>query len=174
MLIWKNYVHLVLYFIQMFQFANIIFFECLSMSGVLCSCRAGYVQHASCSIGITSSSQSWLCTRGKSYQSWSTWGLGLWWLFFIETQKHVIWHQRVYDCALWVRLFFTSFMPTLILFLCQRLHFYTPRFVRGTKPGRDGGFDISEADLTEMEQPRDIIVASAIFGKFQYHRVKLA
>uniref|UniRef100_A0A7N0ZQF5 TOD1/MUCI70 glycosyltransferase-like domain-containing protein n=1 Tax=Kalanchoe fedtschenkoi TaxID=63787 RepID=A0A7N0ZQF5_KALFE len=39
-------------------------------------------------------------------------------------------------------------------------------FVRGSKPGRDSGFDISEADLTELEQPHNIIVASAIFGNY--------
>ncbi|CAM8988495.1 unnamed protein product [Rhodiola kirilowii] len=39
-------------------------------------------------------------------------------------------------------------------------------FVRGSKPGRDSGFDISEADLAELEQPHDIIVASAIFGNY--------
>lgn len=50
--------------------------------------------------------------------------------------------------------------------------FYMGRFVRGTKPGLDGGFDISEADLTELEQPHEIIVASAIFGKFLNHQSK--
>lgn len=39
-----------------------------------------------------------------------------------------------------------------------------PRFVKGHKPGRQTGFDIDEADLEEMEQYHDVIVASAIFG----------
>lgn len=38
------------------------------------------------------------------------------------------------------------------------------RFVKGIKPGRQSGFDIDEADLTELEQPHEVIVASAIFG----------
>ncbi|KAK7327875.1 hypothetical protein VNO77_21968 [Canavalia gladiata] len=39
-------------------------------------------------------------------------------------------------------------------------------FVRGTKPGRNTGFDMDEDDLFEMEQCRGIVVASAIFGNF--------
>ncbi|KAF8024130.1 hypothetical protein BT93_F1357 [Corymbia citriodora subsp. variegata] len=39
-------------------------------------------------------------------------------------------------------------------------------FVKGQKPGRQTGFDIDEADLEEMEQYHDVIVASAIFGNY--------
>ncbi|CAJ1961686.1 unnamed protein product [Sphenostylis stenocarpa] len=39
-------------------------------------------------------------------------------------------------------------------------------FVRGTKPGRNTGFDMDEADLLKMEQCHGIVVASAIFGNF--------
>ncbi|XP_014519182.1 uncharacterized protein LOC106776291 [Vigna radiata var. radiata] len=39
-------------------------------------------------------------------------------------------------------------------------------FVRGTKPGRNTGFDMDEDDLLEMEQCHGIVVASAIFGNF--------
>jgi len=39
-------------------------------------------------------------------------------------------------------------------------------FVRGTKPGRQTGFDIDDSDLLEMEQCRGIVVASAIFGAY--------
>ncbi|XP_071721919.1 probable hexosyltransferase MUCI70 [Rutidosis leptorrhynchoides] len=39
-------------------------------------------------------------------------------------------------------------------------------FVNGSKPGNQTGFDIDDADLLELEQPRDIIVASAIFGNY--------
>ncbi|CAJ1936486.1 unnamed protein product [Sphenostylis stenocarpa] len=39
-------------------------------------------------------------------------------------------------------------------------------FLRGTKPGRNTGFDIDEADLFEMEQCNGVVVASAIFGNF--------
>ncbi|RDY02390.1 hypothetical protein CR513_14150, partial [Mucuna pruriens] len=38
-------------------------------------------------------------------------------------------------------------------------------FVRGTKPGRNTGFDMDEDDLLEMEQCRGIVVASAIFDE---------
>lgn len=38
------------------------------------------------------------------------------------------------------------------------------RFVTGSKPGHHTGFDIDEADLKELEQPHEVIVASAIFG----------
>ena len=38
------------------------------------------------------------------------------------------------------------------------------RFVRGDKPGRNSGFDIDDSDLFEMDQCRDVVVASAIFG----------
>lgn len=40
------------------------------------------------------------------------------------------------------------------------------RFVKGSKPGYQSGFDIHEADLMELEQFHEVIVASAIFGTF--------
>lgn len=40
------------------------------------------------------------------------------------------------------------------------------RFVRGTKPGRNTGFDIDEDDLLEMDQCNGVVVASAIFGLY--------
>ncbi|KAE8125814.1 hypothetical protein FH972_020585 [Carpinus fangiana] len=39
-------------------------------------------------------------------------------------------------------------------------------FVKGSKPGYQSGFDIDEADLMELEQFHDVIVASAIFGNY--------
>lgn len=39
-------------------------------------------------------------------------------------------------------------------------------FVKGSKPGRQTGFDMDESDLLEMEQCRGVVVASAIFGNF--------
>ncbi|KAK6915992.1 Protein of unknown function DUF616, partial [Dillenia turbinata] len=39
-------------------------------------------------------------------------------------------------------------------------------FVGGTKPGHNTGFDIDESDLLEMEQCREEVVASAIFGNY--------
>ncbi|CAN6359374.1 unnamed protein product [Urochloa humidicola] len=39
-------------------------------------------------------------------------------------------------------------------------------FVRGKKPGRGTGFDIKDDDLLEMEQCRELVVASAIFGNY--------
>ncbi|KAF8409251.1 hypothetical protein HHK36_005325 [Tetracentron sinense] len=39
-------------------------------------------------------------------------------------------------------------------------------FVRGSKPGRQTGFNIDDADLLEMEECCGIIVASAIFGNY--------
>ncbi|VAH21649.1 hypothetical protein VPH35_010544 [Triticum aestivum] len=39
-------------------------------------------------------------------------------------------------------------------------------FVRGKKPGQGTGFDISDDDLLEMEQCRELVVASAIFGNY--------
>ncbi|KAK6917565.1 Protein of unknown function DUF616, partial [Dillenia turbinata] len=36
----------------------------------------------------------------------------------------------------------------------------------GTKPGRNTGFNIDESDLLEMEQCREVVVASAIFGNY--------
>ncbi|XP_050219054.1 probable hexosyltransferase MUCI70 [Mercurialis annua] len=39
-------------------------------------------------------------------------------------------------------------------------------FVKGSKPGLHTGFDIDEADLRELEQFHDVIVASAIFGNY--------
>jgi hypothetical protein len=41
-------------------------------------------------------------------------------------------------------------------------------FVRGKKPGQGTGFDINDDDLIEMEQCRELVVASAIFGN--HHR----
>jgi len=38
------------------------------------------------------------------------------------------------------------------------------RFVKGSRPGRQTGFDFDEEDLLELDQYHDIIVASAIFG----------
>lgn len=38
-------------------------------------------------------------------------------------------------------------------------------FVRGKRPGQGSGFDINDNDLLEMEQCRELVVASAIFGK---------
>lgn len=40
------------------------------------------------------------------------------------------------------------------------------RFVKGTKPGRQTGFDFVDSDLLAMEQCNGIVVASAIFGNF--------
>ncbi|KAH0913940.1 hypothetical protein HID58_028386 [Brassica napus] len=39
-------------------------------------------------------------------------------------------------------------------------------FVKGTKPGHQTGFDIDEDILPEMDQFHEVIVASAIFGKY--------
>ncbi|KAM7530667.1 hypothetical protein LguiB_034077 [Lonicera macranthoides] len=39
-------------------------------------------------------------------------------------------------------------------------------FIKGTKPGRQTGFDIDDSDLLDMEQCRGVVVASAIFGAF--------
>ncbi|PON68015.1 hypothetical protein PanWU01x14_098190 [Parasponia andersonii] len=39
-------------------------------------------------------------------------------------------------------------------------------FVKGSKPGYQTGFDIDEADLAELEQSHEVIVASAIFGNY--------
>ncbi|XP_062231968.1 probable hexosyltransferase MUCI70 isoform X1 [Phragmites australis] len=39
-------------------------------------------------------------------------------------------------------------------------------FVRGDKPGKGTGFDIKDDDLLEMEQCRELVVASAIFGNY--------
>ncbi|KAG2681865.1 hypothetical protein I3760_11G163800 [Carya illinoinensis] len=39
-------------------------------------------------------------------------------------------------------------------------------FVKGSKPGHHSGFNIDEADLLEMEQFHEVIVASAIFGNY--------
>ncbi|CAH2036538.1 unnamed protein product [Thlaspi arvense] len=39
-------------------------------------------------------------------------------------------------------------------------------FVKGTKPGHQTGFDIDEEILPELDQFHDVIVASAIFGKY--------
>ncbi|XP_040985832.1 probable hexosyltransferase MUCI70 isoform X1 [Juglans microcarpa x Juglans regia] len=39
-------------------------------------------------------------------------------------------------------------------------------FVKGSKPGHLSGFNIDEADLLEMEQFHEVIVASAIFGNY--------
>ncbi|KAL5572958.1 hypothetical protein UlMin_022555 [Ulmus minor] len=39
-------------------------------------------------------------------------------------------------------------------------------FVRGNRPGYRTGFDIDEADLMELEQFNEVIVASAVFGNY--------
>ncbi|QHO31761.1 uncharacterized protein DS421_8g244310 [Arachis hypogaea] len=39
-------------------------------------------------------------------------------------------------------------------------------FVKGSRPGRQTGFDFDEADLFELDQYHDVIVASAIFGNY--------
>lgn len=39
------------------------------------------------------------------------------------------------------------------------------RFVRGSKPGRDTGFNIDDSDLLEMEKCNGVVVASAVFGR---------
>ncbi|KAG7595051.1 hypothetical protein ISN45_Aa01g037720 [Arabidopsis thaliana x Arabidopsis arenosa] len=39
-------------------------------------------------------------------------------------------------------------------------------FIKGTKPGHQTGFDIDEDILHELDQSHDVIVASAIFGKY--------
>ncbi|GAV67669.1 DUF616 domain-containing protein [Cephalotus follicularis] len=39
-------------------------------------------------------------------------------------------------------------------------------FVKGTKPGRNTGFDMDETDLYDMDQCRGVVVVSAIFGAF--------
>lgn len=39
-------------------------------------------------------------------------------------------------------------------------------FVKGCRPGHQTGFDIDVADLRELEQFHDVIVASAIFGNY--------
>ncbi|CAK9138230.1 unnamed protein product [Ilex paraguariensis] len=39
-------------------------------------------------------------------------------------------------------------------------------FVKGCRPGHQTGFDIDAADLVELEQFHDVIVASAIFGNY--------
>lgn len=40
------------------------------------------------------------------------------------------------------------------------------RFVGGTKPGRNTGFDMDEDDLLYMEQCTGVVVASYIFGVY--------
>lgn len=42
------------------------------------------------------------------------------------------------------------------------------RFVTGTKPGQQTGFDIDDSDLSEMEQCHGVVVASAVFGTALY------
>ncbi|KAK7244292.1 hypothetical protein RIF29_39112 [Crotalaria pallida] len=39
-------------------------------------------------------------------------------------------------------------------------------FVKGSRPGRQTGFDFDEEDLLELDQYHDVIVASAIFGNY--------
>ncbi|GAV88363.1 DUF616 domain-containing protein [Cephalotus follicularis] len=39
-------------------------------------------------------------------------------------------------------------------------------FCKGSKPGRQTGFDIDEVDLMELEKPYPVIVASGIFGNY--------
>lgn len=38
------------------------------------------------------------------------------------------------------------------------------RFVRGSRPGHQTGFDIDDSNLLAMESCRGVVVASAIFG----------
>lgn len=45
-------------------------------------------------------------------------------------------------------------------------------FVKGSKPGRQTGFDIDESDLLEMEQCQGVVVASAIFGTTFFFMVR--
>jgi len=54
-----------------------------------------------------------------------------------------------------------SFLSILLIFFG---FIYANRFVRGSKPGRQTGFDIGDPDLLEMEQCHGVVVASAIFG----------
>lgn len=42
--------------------------------------------------------------------------------------------------------------------------YFILRFVRGEIPGLNTGFDVDEADLSEMRQCQGTVVASAIFG----------
>jgi hypothetical protein len=53
------------------------------------------------------------------------------------------------------------------------MHFFIS-FVRGKKPGQGTGFDIKDDDLLEMEQCRELVVASAIFGNHQHSLIVLA
>ena len=48
--------------------------------------------------------------------------------------------------------------------LKSMLYAFFISFVRGKKPGQGTGFDIKDDDLLEMEQCRELVVASAIFG----------
>ena len=41
--------------------------------------------------------------------------------------------------------------------------------MKGSRPGHQSGFDIDEADLSELDKYHDIIVASAIFGSDTSH-----
>ncbi|KAK9056298.1 hypothetical protein SSX86_027388 [Deinandra increscens subsp. villosa] len=41
-------------------------------------------------------------------------------------------------------------------------------FVRGDRPGRKSGFDISDSDLFQMDQCHGVVVASAIFGAYDH------
>ena len=52
----------------------------------------------------------------------------------------------------------SDFLPFLLV------HIVLIRFVKGSKPGDQSGFDIDQADLMELEQFHEVIVASAIFG----------
>lgn len=44
--------------------------------------------------------------------------------------------------------------------------------MKGSKPGRQTGFDIDESDLLEMEQCQGVVVASAIFGTTFFFMVR--
>lgn len=55
-----------------------------------------------------------------------------------------------------------AFCPFLLL------HIVFIRFVKGSKPGHQSGFDIDEADLMELQQFHEVIVASAIFGIYEH------
>lgn len=45
---------------------------------------------------------------------------------------------------------------------------FVVRFVRGKIPGLNTGFDIDEADRSEMQQCERTVVASAIFGNYYF------
>lgn len=62
-------------------------------------------------------------------------------------------------CVWWLLISYLKFSG----FACSFI-----RFVKGAKPGYQTGFDIDEADISELEQFHEVIVASAIFGNFSW------